>query len=213
MRSLEFGPSSPIQVFNFEIKTDFINNMTHEFKTPIATINLALDSIKNPKIINDQDKVLRYIKMIRDENKRMHGQVENVLRISRLEKNQIEINTEATDLHDVIEDTEITKEDIVTEFGADVADMVVALSDPPKVEGGPNRKARKAMDRDRLSKASASVQTIKVADMIDNTESIVAHDPKFAKIYLEEKRLLLDVLTKADASLVDVARNQITIRR
>jgi two-component system phosphate regulon sensor histidine kinase PhoR len=87
-----------------EIKTDFINNMTHEFKTPIATINLALDSIKNPKIINDQDKVLRYIKMIRDENKRMHGQVENVLRISRLEKNQIEINTEATDLHDVIED-------------------------------------------------------------------------------------------------------------
>ena len=87
-----------------EIKTDFINNMTHEFKTPIATINLALDSIKNPKIINDQDKVLRYIKMIRDENKRMHGQVENVLRISRLEKNQIEISTEALDLHDVIDD-------------------------------------------------------------------------------------------------------------
>jgi two-component system phosphate regulon sensor histidine kinase PhoR len=87
-----------------EIKTDFINNMTHEFKTPIATINLALDSIKNPKIINDQDKILRYLKMIRDENKRMHGQVENVLRISRLEKNQIEISTEASDLHDVIDD-------------------------------------------------------------------------------------------------------------
>ena len=67
--------------------------MTHEFKTPIATINLALDSIKNPKIINDQDKVFRYLKMIRDENKRMHGQVENVLRISRFEKNQIEIST------------------------------------------------------------------------------------------------------------------------
>lgn len=87
-----------------EIKTDFINNMTHEFKTPIATINLALDSIKNPKIINDEEKVLRYIKMIRDENKRMHGQVENVLRISRLEKNQIEINKEAIDIHDIIEE-------------------------------------------------------------------------------------------------------------
>lgn len=87
-----------------EIKTDFINNMTHEFKTPIATINLALDSIKNPKILNDQEKVLRYIKMIRDENKRMHGQVENVLRISKLEKNQIEINKDAIDIHDVIED-------------------------------------------------------------------------------------------------------------
>ncbi|MDY0779900.1 HAMP domain-containing sensor histidine kinase [Tenacibaculum sp. IB213877] len=87
-----------------EIKTDFINNMTHEFKTPIATINLALDAIKNPKIIKDEDKVLRYVQMIRDENKRMHGQVENVLRISRLEKNQIEISKEAIDMHDVIEE-------------------------------------------------------------------------------------------------------------
>ncbi len=87
-----------------EIKTDFINNMTHEFKTPIATINLALDSIKNPKIINDNEKVLRYIQMIRDENKRMHSQVENVLRISRLEKNQIEISKDTLDMHDIIED-------------------------------------------------------------------------------------------------------------
>lgn len=87
-----------------EIKTDFINNMTHEFKTPIATINLALDSIRNPKIINNEEKVLRYIKMIRDENKRMHGQVENVLRISRLEKNQIEIDKDACDIHDIIEE-------------------------------------------------------------------------------------------------------------
>jgi two-component system phosphate regulon sensor histidine kinase PhoR len=87
-----------------EIKTDFINNMTHEFKTPIATINLALDAIKNPKIISDEDKVRRYVQMIRDENKRMHGQVENVLRISKLEKNQIEISKEAVDAHDIIEE-------------------------------------------------------------------------------------------------------------
>ena len=87
-----------------EIKTDFINNMTHEFKTPIATINLAIDSIKNPKIINDKEKVLRYIEMIRDENKRMHTQVENVLRISRLEKNQLEISKESIDIHDSIQD-------------------------------------------------------------------------------------------------------------
>jgi len=62
-----------------EIKTDFINNMTHEFKTPIATINLALDAIKNPKIIDDKEKVQRYLLMIKEENKRMHAQVENVL--------------------------------------------------------------------------------------------------------------------------------------
>ncbi|WP_111708381.1 sensor histidine kinase [Lutibacter citreus] len=87
-----------------EIKTDFINNMTHEFKTPIATINLALDAIKNPKIIGDQDKVKRYVQMIREENKRMHAQVENVLRISKLEKNQLDVSKEAVDMHDIIED-------------------------------------------------------------------------------------------------------------
>ena len=112
-------------------------------------------------------------------------------------------------LHDVIEDTHITKEDIQKAFGVEVADMVVALSDPPKVEGGPNRKARKAQDRVRLSQAPADVQTVKVADMIDNTESIVAHDPKFAKLYLEEKRLLLEVLTDADPKLVTIAKNQV----
>jgi len=87
-----------------EIKTEFINNMTHEFKTPIATINLALDAIKNPKIINENEKVLKYVNMIREENKRMHHQVENVLRISKLEKNQLEIIKETVDMQEVIND-------------------------------------------------------------------------------------------------------------
>jgi two-component system phosphate regulon sensor histidine kinase PhoR len=87
-----------------QIKTDFINNMTHEFKTPIATINLAIDSIRNPKIIGDQEKVMRYLTMIKDENKRMHAQVENVLRISKLEKNELNISKERIELNDLIED-------------------------------------------------------------------------------------------------------------
>ena len=86
------------------IKTDFINNMTHEFKTPIATINLALDAIKNPKVIGSQDKVLNYVKMIREENKRMHAQVETVLRISKLDKNQLDVSKEVIDIHEVLED-------------------------------------------------------------------------------------------------------------
>ena len=85
-----------------EIKTDFINNMTHEFKTPIATINLAIDSIKNPKIIGNQEKVIRYAEMIRQENKRMHAQVENVLRISKLEKNQLDLSKDVINIHDII---------------------------------------------------------------------------------------------------------------
>ena len=69
---------------NSEIKTDFINNMTHEFKTPIATINLALDSISNPKLISNPKKINNYVKMIREENSRMLDQVENILTISQL---------------------------------------------------------------------------------------------------------------------------------
>ncbi len=87
-----------------EIKSDFINNMTHEFKTPIATINLALDAIKNPKIIGNEEMVLKYIQMIKDENKRMHAQVENVLRISKLEKKELDISKETVNIQEVIED-------------------------------------------------------------------------------------------------------------
>ena len=87
-----------------QIKTDFINNMTHEFKTPIATINLALDSIRNPKVSGNPEMLARYMGMIREENKRMHAQVENVLRISKLEKNELDIKKERLKLHDIIED-------------------------------------------------------------------------------------------------------------
>ena len=85
-----------------EIKSDFINNMTHEFKTPIATINLAVESIKNPIIFSDQEKLDRYLQMIRDENKRMHAQVENVLQISKLEKRQFEVEKEELSIHEII---------------------------------------------------------------------------------------------------------------
>jgi two-component system, OmpR family, phosphate regulon sensor histidine kinase PhoR len=87
-----------------QIKTDFINNMTHEFKTPIATINLALDAIQNPKVIEDKEKSQNYLRMIREENKRMHSQVENVLRISKLEKRELEIKKENANINDVIEE-------------------------------------------------------------------------------------------------------------
>ncbi len=95
-----------------QIKTDFINNMTHEFKTPIATINLALDSIRNPKISEHPEMLKRYHKMIRDENKRMHAQVENVLRISKLEKNELDISKERLKLHDIIQQA-ITHVDLI----------------------------------------------------------------------------------------------------
>src|SRR5690606_12580683 len=109
-----------------EIKNDFINNMTHEFKTPIATINLALDSLKNPKVKDNKEFLERYLGMIRDENRRMHSQVENVLRISKLEKNELNHPKESVDLQeialDAINHVSLIVEDrggyVKTHFGA-----------------------------------------------------------------------------------------------
>lgn len=77
--------------------------MTHEFKTPIATINLALSAIKNPKTIVNKQKVEKYLQMIYDENNRMHDQVENVLMISHLEKNELNIEKSKHDINDIID--------------------------------------------------------------------------------------------------------------
>jgi len=107
-------------------------------------------------------------------------------------------------LHDAVEDTDMTLEIIEKEFDKSIANGVAFLTD---IESLDNRATRKSIDRVRLSGASASIQNIKVADMISNTSSIVNHDPKFAVTYLEEKRLLLDVLTKADPRLVKMARD------
>lgn len=86
-----------------EIKNDFINNISHEFKTPIATINLALDAISTSKN-NLNDKFISYLAMIREENSRMLSQVENILRISQLEKSSNPFDMEETNIHEVIED-------------------------------------------------------------------------------------------------------------
>lgn len=110
-----------------EIKTDFINNMTHEFKTPIATINLALDAMKNPVIGENKEAMQRYLKMIRDENKRMHAQVENVLRISKLEKRDLDINKDRVKLHELVEDAITHVELLVEDRGGYIQTHFAAL--------------------------------------------------------------------------------------
>ncbi|MBS0010789.1 MAG: HAMP domain-containing histidine kinase [Bacteroidales bacterium] len=85
-----------------EMKSDFINNMTHEFKTPIATISLAADTIGNPRIINKEERVRHFVSMIKKENARMNKQVENILQISSLDKSDMEFNFSEVDMHSVV---------------------------------------------------------------------------------------------------------------
>ena len=88
-----------------EIKSDFINNMSHEFKTPIATINLAIDAIKNPKTMSKVSKVKDYINVIKEENNRMLSQVEDILLISQLEKGLLPIKMESVNINNIIKNS------------------------------------------------------------------------------------------------------------
>ena len=107
-------------------------------------------------------------------------------------------------LHDTVEDTPTTFEEIEREFGEDVMNLVKQLTDVSR-SGDGNRAARKEIDRKHTAQASPRAKTIKLADLISNSRSIVAHDLNFARIYLAEKALLLEVLKEGDQTLWDLA--------
>jgi len=85
-----------------DIKSDFINNMTHEFKTPIATISLAVDSLRNPKAASDPEKFNYFTHIIREENKRMNSQVERVLQMAQIDKGELQLRKEELNIHALI---------------------------------------------------------------------------------------------------------------
>ena len=112
-------------------------------------------------------------------------------------------------LHDTVEDCGVSLHHIEDTFNIGVAMLVDELTDKTRPEDG-NREMRKAMDRARVSRVSDEAQTVKLADMIDNTMSIVAHDPAFARTYLGEKRALLHVLTRGNNKLWKIADRLVT---
>ena len=87
-----------------EIKNDFINNMTHEFKTPLATISLAVDAMKNDKVLNDRQKMSYFSGIIKEENQRMNRQVETILKAALLDKQEVDLMLKPTHVHEVIRD-------------------------------------------------------------------------------------------------------------
>ena len=85
-----------------DIKTDFINNMTHEFKTPIATISIAVDSINNLKVISQPEIIRNYTRVIKEENNRMNTRVEQVLQMSLLDSREFKLHEKIVDLHELV---------------------------------------------------------------------------------------------------------------
>lgn len=107
-------------------------------------------------------------------------------------------------LHDVLEDTKLTYEDLTKLVGDEVANLVLEVTDISKPSDG-NRAIRKAIDREHIAKASYYGKCIKLADLIDNSETIIQHDPNFSKIYMEEKRELLKLLKDGHPVLFEEA--------
>jgi len=87
-----------------EIKNDFINNMTHEFKTPLATISLAVDALRNEKVVSDKEKMSYFSTIIKEENKRMNRQVETILKAALLDKQEVQLLLRPLHAHQVIKD-------------------------------------------------------------------------------------------------------------
>ena len=86
------------------IKNDFINNMTHEFKTPIATISLAVDALKNPKVIGNPEKLTYFSSIIKEENQRMNRQVETILKSALMDRQEVQLNKRPLHVHQIVED-------------------------------------------------------------------------------------------------------------
>jgi two-component system phosphate regulon sensor histidine kinase PhoR len=85
-----------------DIKTDFINNMTHEFKTPIATISIAVDSINNQKVISQPDVIRNYTRVIKEENNRMNTRVEQVLQMALLDSSEFRLHEKTIDTNELV---------------------------------------------------------------------------------------------------------------
>lgn len=85
-----------------EIKTDFINNMTHEFKTPLATISLAVDAIRNEKVLCQPEKMSYFSGIIKEENKRMNKHVETILQAALLDKQELKLDMKKVHAHELL---------------------------------------------------------------------------------------------------------------
>jgi two-component system phosphate regulon sensor histidine kinase PhoR len=114
-----------------EMKTDFINNMTHEFKTPVATIMIASEALKDPEIAEDKKRISRLAGIIYDENVRLGSHIERVLSIARLEKKELKLEEAEVNLNELVlavldsMDLQLQKKGAKVELALDAIDPIV----------------------------------------------------------------------------------------
>ena len=161
------------------------------------------------KVINDA--LMLAVEAHGDQRRKYTGEpyVTHPIHVAKILEDSVEHTTEmiaAAILHDVVEDTAVTFRDIKEKFGSEIAELVHYCTSVSEKDDG-NRRFRKKMDADHFALGPASSQTIKVADLLSNSESIIEHDQKFFhKAFKHEKQYMLNILTKADPILLDRAQ-------
>tara|TARA_B100000780_G_scaffold76037_1_gene51254 strand:+ start:1391 stop:2947 length:1557 start_codon:yes stop_codon:yes gene_type:complete len=171
------------------MKTDFINNMSHEFKTPIATIGLAIDSILNIKTINKPKKIKEYTKMIKEENHRMLKQVEDVLRISQLERGTLQVEKKEININDVIRNA-ISHVSLIIKSrnGEIVTDLNLGLS---AVNGNSNHLTNMLINiLDNAIKYSTNSPSIIIKSFVENKKIVITIEDKGIGMDLNSQKLI-----------------------
>lgn len=87
-----------------EVQRDFINNMTHELKTPLSTIAVTADLLGNPRVLADQERIQSYTQIIKNENARLQNQIEKVLQSARMDREKLQLNLQSLDVHELMQE-------------------------------------------------------------------------------------------------------------
>lgn len=157
-----------------EIQKDFINNMTHEFKTPIATIALSTEVLKSPEIIRQPERLLSYATIIENENKRLKQHVERVLQMAKLDKESIELKKEPVNLHDVVQEVTRGMSNAIAEKKIEL-DLDLQAAEP-------------VIEADKLHTTNV------VYNLLDNAIKYSGENPKiWISVKQAEKHIVLEV--------------------
>lgn len=157
-----------------EIQKDFINNMTHEFKTPIATIALSTEVLKSPDIIRQPERLLSYATIIENENKRLKQHVERVLQMAKLDKESIELKKEPVHLHDVVQEVTRGMSNAIAEKKIEL-DLDLQAAEP-------------VIEADKLHTTNV------VYNLLDNAIKYSGENPKiWISVKQAEKHIVLEV--------------------
>jgi len=180
-----------------EMKNDFINNMTHEFKTPIATIAIANASIRDERVIHSPEKIAYYADIIRDENQRMLKQVETVLQMAQLDKGELLLRLNPVDLKDLVEAAMSGMKLTVIERGGTID--VMTVNDPCMVMGDPDHLLNVITNLlDNANKYSPETPDIRVALKREGEEAVLTVTDKGIGMSKEVQQKIFENFYRAE---------------